>query len=307
VGLGVDLSAILVDPGQLEQVLVNLAVNARDAMPSGGTLTIDTANVSVDEEYASINANLRPGEHVRLRVSDTGSGMPPEVVERAFEPFFTTKVKGEGTGLGLATVYGIVTQAGGHIHIYSELGLGTAISILFPATDQRVSVEPPPTATDTSAHGETVLVVEDEAALREVTRRILSRNGYEVLVTDSAPEAVTLAERHSGHIDLLLTDVVMPHMLGKEVAELVLARRPSVRVLYMSGYAQPVLASSGSLEAGVLLLEKPFTEEELLTKVRQALDHRPADALGGARDDHHLPGEIEQLRGVAHAPPPQLA
>jgi len=270
-----ELAAILADPGQLEQILVNLAINARDAMPSGGSLTIETGNVTVDEAYATQKAHLQPGEHVRLRVSDTGSGMPPEVVRRAFEPFFTTKPKGEGTGLGLATVYGIVTQAGGHIHIYSEPGVGTTVSILFPVTAGRVQEKVPLITSDVSSHGETVLVVEDEAALREVTRRILRRNGYKVLTTDSAPEAVALAEDYAGTIHLLLTDVVMPKLLGKEVAEQVLARRPEVRVLYMSGYAQPVLASHGSLEAGVLLLEKPFTEQDLLTKVRVALGSPP--------------------------------
>ncbi len=263
---------VLVDPGQLEQVLVNLAVNARDAMPEGGTLTIGTANRPLDEEAARAHPTLAPGPHVELRVADTGTGIAPEIAERIFEPFFTTKPKGQGTGLGLATVYGIVTQAGGTIAMGSAPGAGTAFTMLFPATDQQRSEPEPVAAGAPSRGGETVLVVEDEEALREVTRRILARNGYRVLTADGGPEALKIAEHTAEPIHLLLTDVVMPRMLGTELAGRMRELRPDARVLYMSGYAEPMLASQGALDPGLILVEKPFTEAVLLHHVRQVLD-----------------------------------
>jgi PAS domain S-box-containing protein len=264
--------SVLADPGQLEQVLVNLAVNARDAMPAGGRLTIDTGNMLVDAEYAGQRPGLAPGPHVRLRVSDTGTGMPQEVIDRAFEPFYTTKPKGEGAGLGLATVYGIITQADGHAHIYSEPGVGTTVTALLPATeDQPAQTEARPAPARVSG-GETVLVVEDEEAMREVTRRILARNGYQVISAAGGGEAISLAEAQRPDIDLLITDVIMPRMLGKEVAERMRGICPHIRVLYMSGYAHPVLASQGTLDPGVTLIEKPFSEAILLEKVREVLD-----------------------------------
>jgi PAS domain S-box-containing protein len=268
-----DLWPVLADPGQLEQVLVNLAVNARDAMTGGGTLTIDTANLVVDDDYASVRHGLKPGHHVRLRVSDTGGGMPKHVLDRVFEPFFTTKPKGEGTGLGLATVYGIITQADGYAQIYSEPGLGTTFTALFPATDLAPTQAEPTTLTRHIRGGETVLVVEDEEAMREVTRRILTRNGYQVITAANGPEALDLAAALEQEIHLLITDVIMPQMLGKEVADRIHAARPGIRTLFMSGYAHPVLASQGTLEAGVTLIEKPFTESALLTKIREVLDN----------------------------------
>ena len=276
-----DVAPVMADPGQIEQVLVNLAVNARDAMPLGGTLTIDTENIDIGDEYAGSPDALPPGAYVRLRVSDSGTGMPPEVIEHAFEPFYTTKPKGEGTGLGLSTVYGIVTQAGGYVRIYSEPGLGTSISSYLPRVELEVepqaNVAPP-----AQAHrgNETILVVEDEPAMREVARRILVRNGYTVLAASGGREAIAIAEAHAGAIDLLVTDVVMPHMLGKDVAERLTAMRPALRVLYMSGYAHPVLASQGTLEPGVTLLEKPFSEQVMLSKVRAALDALPLPLAG---------------------------
>jgi PAS domain S-box-containing protein len=271
--LAPDLWAVLADPGQLEQVLVNLAVNARDAMPQGGVLSIDTDNLTADDDYASQRHDLKPGRYTRLRVSDTGSGMPRHVLDRVFEPFFTTKPKGEGTGLGLATIYGIVTQADGNAHIYSEPGQGTCFTALLPATDL-VPILVEPTATTDHVHrGETVLVVEDEDAIREVTRRILARNGYRVVTAATGAEAVAIAEDRTQEIHLLITDVIMPNMLGKEVAERVRAIRPAVRSLYMSGYAHPVLASQGTLDPGVALIEKPFTEIALLGKVKEVLDY----------------------------------
>jgi hypothetical protein len=252
---------------------MNLAVNARDAMPEGGALTIDTENVAVDGAYASTKPGLEPGRYVRVRVSDTGVGMEPDVVARAFEPFFTTKPKGKGTGLGLATIHGIVTGAGGHVQIYSEPGLGTTVTILLPATDAPVpgSHTDPSRRDSTPGGGETILVVEDEPQMLEVTRRILDANGYEVLVAGSGLEAIRIAEEHTGTIDVLLTDVVMPQMLGKEVAERVSARRPSLRVLFMSGYAQAVIGPMGELSDGREIIDKPFTEAGLLERLTALL------------------------------------
>jgi two-component system cell cycle sensor histidine kinase/response regulator CckA len=267
-----DLPAVMVDPGQLEQVLVNLAVNARDAMPGGGRLTIDTAAVDVDAEHAARRAGLAAGRYVRIRVSDTGAGMPQDVIDKAFDPFFTTKPSGQGTGLGLATVYGIITQAGGTVQIYSEPGLGTTITVLLPVTEAVVREAPAADpASDLQGHGATVLVVEDETALREVTQRILARAGYTVLTAEDGTEALRIAEDHPDPIDVLLTDVIMPGMLGKDIAAAIVAARPETRVLFMSGYAQPVLTTHGTLPADVHLLEKPFTSTELVTALHEEL------------------------------------
>ncbi|MPY91523.1 MAG: response regulator [Acidimicrobiia bacterium] len=264
------------DPGQLEQVLVNLAVNARDAMPEGGTLAIDVDNVGVDEDYAVHHHGVTPGPYLRLRVSDTGTGMTPETVERAFEPFFTTKPVGAGTGLGLATVYGVVTQAGGHAQIYSEPGLGTTISVLLPATDEQPAGAAQPAERAQRGGGETILVVEDQRELREVTARILSAAGYEVLTATDGVDAVAVAEAYERTIDLLLTDVVMPNGLGgRETASAVAASRRGLRVLFMSGYAEPVLTASRTLDTDIPLLEKPFSAGSLLAKVRDSLDGAP--------------------------------
>ncbi|MEU4695040.1 PAS domain S-box protein [Actinoplanes sp. NPDC023714] len=267
------LPSVMADPGQLEQVLVNLAVNARDAMPTGGRLTIDTAPVRVDGEYAGRIA-LTPGNYVRLRVSDTGTGMPQEVIDKAFEPFFTTKPSGQGTGLGLATVYGIITQAGGTVQIYSESGIGTTFTILLPATEAEAqAAAPEESAAGLTGHGATVLVVEDEAALREVTSRILRRGGYTVLVASSGDEALRLAAENE--VDVLLTDVIMPGMLGRDLATAILRGSPGTKVLFMSGYAQPVLTTHGTLSADVHLLEKPFTSAELMRALHDELQARP--------------------------------
>jgi two-component system cell cycle sensor histidine kinase/response regulator CckA len=251
------LPAVVCDPGQIEQLLVCLAVNARDAMPGGGDLVIDTS---------------RHGDQVRLRVSDSGQGMPPDVMERAFEPFFTTKGSGGGSGLGLATVYGIVTQAGGEVSLASSVGLGTTVTVLLPGSTNKSDLSPVSDKKPACGRGETLLVVEDEEALREVAGRILSGAGYRVLAAPCGSAALELAAGHEGPIDLLLSDVVMPGMLGKELAERLTGVRPATRVLYMSGYAQPVLHSQGTLEPGVALLEKPFTADDLLVAVRERLD-----------------------------------
>jgi len=258
--LAPDLPPVTCDPGQIEQLLLNLAVNAREAMPDGGHLVIDTA---------------RQDDNVRLRVSDSGCGMMPDVVERAFEPFFTTKASGEGTGLGLATVYGIVTQASGSVSIASRPGVGTTVSVLLPfgADEHPAAAEQPDRPSTVSAgHGETLLVVEDEAALREVAGRILSGAGYRVITADGGERALELAAGHEGTIDLVVSDVVMPGMLGNELAARMAELRPGTPVLFMSGYAQPVLASQGTLDPGVALLEKPFTAADLLSAVRDRLD-----------------------------------
>ncbi|MFI5938577.1 ATP-binding protein [Actinoplanes sp. NPDC051494] len=266
------LPSITCDPAQIEQVLVSLTGNARDAMPTGGNLVIDTAAAHL---ATGEHPELAPGDYVRLRVSDSGRGMTPDVIERAFEPFFTTRPNHEATGLGLATVYGIVTQAGGSVSIASEPNLGTTVTVLLPscaASSAASSDEEPAGGRDTAGKGETLLVVEDEAALRDVAGRILSGAGYRVLAADGGPMALELASLHDGAIDLLVSDVVMPGMLGKELAERLVDVRPDTRVLYMSGYAQPVLASQGTLDPGVALLEKPFTAEDLLSAVRRRLD-----------------------------------
>jgi PAS domain S-box-containing protein len=274
--LAPQLRAVLADPGQIEQVLVNLAVNARDAMPSGGTLVVQTFVTDVDESHAAGRIGLPPGQYACMKISDTGVGMSREVIDHAFEPFFTTKPKGEGTGLGLATVYGIVTQAGGYVQIYSELDIGTTITILLPATGPDVQAEPAPVPEPGGGRGETVLIVEDEPAMREVTRRILSRSGYHVIVAASGHEAIEIAARHTGDIDVLLTDVVMPRMLGKEAAERIRALRPGVQVLFMSGYAQGVLDCRGVVEVGVNLIQKPFSEAQLLVTLRQIIASAPS-------------------------------
>ena len=267
-----DLWPVLADPGQLEQVLVNLAVNARDAMPDGGTLTIDTGNVTVDAGSVAGGSKSQVGKNVRLRVSDTGTGMPPDVAERAFEPFFTTKGPGAGTGLGLATVYGIITQADGHLRLHSEPGAGTTFSIMLPVTAEVSASVAEPERYQRVPRGESVLVVEDEDALRAVTERILTRGGYHVITAANGPEAFDAARAYPGEIHLLITDVVMPLMLGREVAEKIRAIKPGIAVLYMSGYARPVLASEGRLDPGMALVEKPFSAADLLSMAGQALN-----------------------------------
>ncbi|MFI5898366.1 ATP-binding protein [Actinoplanes sp. NPDC051513] len=260
---------VLADAGRIEQVLLNLAVNARDAMSGGGTLGIDTANVIVDIDA---DALLTAGQHVRIRVSDTGTGMPDAVKERVFEPFFTTKAEGAGTGLGLSTVYGIIAEADGTITIHSIPGAGTTMTILVPVTDEIADPEPDAVPYERTPSGETVLMVEDQEALREVTERIFTRSGYHVITAAGGPEAVAFAAGYDGDIHLLVTDVVMPDMLGKEVAEKIRELKPDIEVLFMSGYAQPVLASQGRLDRGVHLIEKPFSASAIIEKAGRILN-----------------------------------
>jgi PAS domain S-box-containing protein len=278
---GTDLWPALMDPGQLEQVLTNLLVNARDAMPQGGKLVVDCENVNVDDAYAAGRPGLKPGRYIRIRVTDTGTGMDAATLQRVFEPFFTTKPVGQGTGLGLATVHGIVNQAGGDVSIYSELGVGTRAHVLLPASDEAPKLVAAPDEPSTRNQGTvttprerasvTLLVVEDAGDLREITEMILTRNGYHVITASNGRSALDVVRSYAAKIDLLVTDVVMPHMQGPELARRVAALHPEIRVLYMSGYAQPMLLEGGILEDGILLLEKPFTEPVLLAKVEQAL------------------------------------
>jgi PAS domain S-box-containing protein len=268
-----DLGTVKVDPGQIEQVILNLAVNARDAMPRGGKLTIETANVNLDEDYARRHVGVTPGAYVMLAVSDTGSGMDPETQSRIFEPFFTTKTHGGGTGLGLATVYGIVKQSGGHIWVYSEPGRGSTFKIYFPRVEEAADELKPRSAFAQPTQGsETILLVEDEEIVREVAERILVYQGYKVLVARDANDALRLCETHEGPIHLMVTDVVMPQMSGRALAEQVVHLRPETKVLYVSGYTDNAIVHHGVLEEGTAFLGKPFTPDALAKKVREVLD-----------------------------------
>jgi len=270
--LAPDIGSIKADPGQMEQVIMNLAVNARDAMPEGGQLTIATSNIELDSHYAGDHIPVVAGPYVLLAVTDTGSGMDDETKRRLFEPFFTTKEKGKGTGLGLATVYGIVKQSGGFIWVYSELGQGTTFKIYLPrVADEPMAAEAP--RSPESVHGtETVLLAEDSPGVRSAARQILGRLGYTVIDAPNGAAALALAASLTGPLDLLVTDVVMPEMSGRQLAERLTALRPGLKVLYVSGYTDDAVVRHGVLEAGISYLEKPFTPERLARKVREVLD-----------------------------------
>jgi PAS domain S-box-containing protein len=285
--LAPDLAAVTGDPSELQQVLVNLVVNAREAMPSGGTLTIDTATVALDSDAASVSPVLHPGPYVRLRISDTGTGMTPEVLERAFEPFFTTKPRNHATGLGLSSVRGILARMDGHARFFSEPGIGTTFVALLPAAAQAqpqpAGAQPEPAAAAlvgaapivaAPEDDETVLVVEREPTLREMERRILADAGYQVLVATSGADALDQVQTHSGAIDLVMTDLVMPGMLGHELAAEIRALRPDAEVLYVSGFSESVVAPAAHVEPAAVV-DTPFTAPALLERVRGALAGHP--------------------------------
>jgi two-component system, cell cycle sensor histidine kinase and response regulator CckA len=272
-----DLGHVRADPGQLEQALMNLAVNARDAMPDGGLLTISTENVSLEGDPTGGSVPVIPGPYVLLKVSDTGCGIDKQIVPRIFEPFFTTKPRGQGTGLGLSTVYGVVKQSGGYIFVESQRGRGTTFSVYLPRVEQPLEGREPSAGPLTTLRGsETLLLVEDEDVLRGLVRRVLERHGYTVLEASDGEEALALCEQHDGVIHLVVSDVVMPRMGGRELAERLSAVRPELQVLYVSGYTDDDVVRHGLLDPRMAYLQKPFTPEALARKIREVLDHGSA-------------------------------
>jgi signal transduction histidine kinase len=267
------IGAVDADPGQIEQVILNLAINARDAMPGGGKLTIETANVELDAGYTSRHGDVAPGEYVLLAVSDTGTGIADEIVDRIFDPFFTTKDVGAGTGLGLSTVFGIVKQSGGDVGVYTEPGRGTTFKVYLPRAHAPLDrVEDEVDGTAVPAGSETLLLVDDEELVRSFEREVLEELGYTVLEAGRGADAVELARTHAGEIHLLVTDVVMPDVSGRSLAEQLQAGRPGLRTLYTSGYAEGAIVRHGVLEHGIAFLPKPLSRTALARKVREVLD-----------------------------------
>jgi PAS domain S-box-containing protein len=273
--LATPLDRVWADPWQIEQIILNLALNARDAMPYGGHLTVETANVDIDARWAAQRSGVSEGRHVMLAISDTGIGMDEIVRAHLFEPFFTTKERGKGTGLGLATVYGIVKQSGGAIVVSSEPEQGTTMKILLPRTDQSADLPDAPAPVTQSRGGdETILLVEDQLEVRAVTRDTLARHGYNVVEAANGAEALAILEQHHPAVHLLLTDVVMPGMSGRDLAQCLVTRRPDLRVLDTSGYADDTVVDHEGLEAGMAFIQKPFTPAALLKQIRDLLDSR---------------------------------
>ncbi|MGA8182825.1 MAG: response regulator, partial [Terriglobia bacterium] len=267
------LGCVKADPGQIDQVIMNLAVNARDAMPQGGKLIIETANVELDESYSHNRPVVVPGAYVMLAVSDTGTGMSPRLQSRIFEPFFTTKEQGKGTGLGLATVYGIIKQSDGYIWVYSEPGKGTTFKVYLPRVEEAAQrVKKKGGAGHTAGGSETILLVEDNESVRTFVRSVLEPKGYKLLVAGGSEDALKVAENHDGPIHLLLTDVVMPRMGGPELAARLAPLCPEVKVLYMSGYTDDTIVHHGVLTPATHFLQKPFVTETLIRKIREVLD-----------------------------------
>jgi CheY-like chemotaxis protein len=264
---------VSIDPGQLEAALLNLCINARDAMPGGGRLMIETAEVILDEAYASLRPDVVPGPYVQVSVSDTGSGMSPDIAARAFDPFFTTKAKGKGTGLGLSMVYGFTKQSGGHVAIYSETGIGTVVKLYLPRSDAPVQVATAvPLAHERGGGGETILLVEDDELVRTHAGQLLRQLGYRVLSASGGPEALDLL-RANPDIDLLFTDVIMPGgMNGPQLADAAHRLYPQLPVLYTSGYTENAIVHHGRVDPGVNLLHKPYRRETLAEKIRVAID-----------------------------------
>jgi CheY-like chemotaxis protein len=268
-----NVGKVKADPAQIEQVIMNLVVNARDAMPEGGRIVLETSNVDLDASYADEHITVKAGRYVMLAVSDGGIGMSQDTLAHIFEPFYTTKASGSGTGLGLSTVYGIVKQSGGYIWVYSESGKGSTFKVYLPRVDEPVesvaSTLPP--AQQMQRGSETILLVEDEEAVRELIRTVLAEHGYEVIAARDPQHAIDIAFYHTSKIDMLLTDVVMPGMSGRELATSVTVRRPGIRVLFMSGYTDNVITTGGMLEKGIAFLQKPFSPITLARKVREVL------------------------------------
>lgn len=270
--LSPQLGRVKADRGQIEQVIMNLAINARDAMPGGGKLMIETSNVEVGEAYVKQHPMVVPGPYVVLSVADTGSGINQEIQTHIFEPFFTTKERGKGAGLGLATVYGIVKQSGGYVWVYSEPGIGTAFKVYLPRTEEVLDPAVAAHGNRTAGGSETILLVEDQAMLRELAQTMLEQDGYAVLTAEESTQALDIARTYPGTIDLLITDVILPGMNGQVLAEHFGKARRGVKVLFVSGYAESIIANHGKLNSGAGFLGKPFTRDELRSKVREILN-----------------------------------
>jgi two-component system, cell cycle sensor histidine kinase and response regulator CckA len=270
-----NLGLIHADPVQIQQILMNLAVNARDAMPQGGKLIIETTNVDLDDSYISEHPEIKKGSYVRLAISDTGIGMDKETQARIFEPFFTTKAQGEGTGLGLSTVYGIVRQSGGYIWTYSEPGKGTTFKIYLPCADSSADAEDEIGSRQELKGYETVLVVEDDAFVRKFVCRILHLRGYTVLDAANGEAALAIVRGYAGNIHMVITDVVMPGMSGKELIAQLEQMRPGIKTLYVSGYTDKAIVHHGILDSNIAFLQKPFTTEHLMQKIHEVIQSKP--------------------------------